>query len=81
MENELMDYTFTNQVANYFSKQNTANPPIAGLRSIQPVAAQILSAEDSNGRPLHIELDSAATVSYITLAEAKNCQYTIKPNS
>ena len=75
------NYTFTTQVPNYFSKQCIANPPIAGLKSIQPVATQIPSVADSDAQPLHIELDSVATISYITLAEARNCHYTIKPNS
>ena len=81
IENKLIDYTFTTQVPNYFSKQCIANPPIAGLKSIQPVATQIPSVADSDAQPLHIELDSVATISYITLAEARNCHYTIKPNS
>ena len=74
MENELMDYTLTSQVHNnHLTEQCPANLNITGLRSIQPVAAQILSVANSNDWPLHIELDSMATVSYIALAEAKNC--------
>ena len=82
MENELMDYTLTSQVHNnHLTEQCPANLNITGLRSIQPVAAQILSVANSNDWPLHIELDSMATVSYIALAEAKNCRYKIKPNN
>ena len=75
-----MDYSFTQVTHN---NSHYTNPPnqFAGLRSIQPVAAQILSAADSNGRPLHIELDSAATVSYITLAEATKRHFPIKSNN
>ena len=77
-----MDYTFTSQVRNnYLTDQSSAESTIAGLWSIQPVAAQILSAADSYSRPLHIELDSAATVSYITIAEAKKRHFRIKPNN
>ena len=43
--------------------------------------AQILSVADSNSQPLHIELDSAATISYITLAEVKKRRFCIKPNN
>ena len=68
VENELEDYTFNTQVSQYNTDNTHHNTKIAGLRSIQPVPAQILSAVDSNGRPIHIELDSATTVSYITLA-------------
>ena len=39
-----------------------------------------MSVVDSNGRPLHIELDSAATTSFITTEEAKNRKFKIKPN-
>ena len=76
-----MDYTFTTQVQNnYLSEQCPANLSITGLQSIQPVAVQILSVMDSDDRHLDIELDSAATISYIMLAEAKNCHHKIKPN-
>ena len=81
VENELEDYTFSNQVSQQNTNNNYHNTQIAGLRSIHPVAAQILSAADSNGRPIHIELDSAATVSYITLSEAHKRRFQIKPNN
>ena len=82
LESELIDYTFSSQVDNsYHTNQHPANHNLAGLRSIQPVAAQILSVAGSDGRPLHIELDSAATVSYITLQEAKRRRLVIKPNN
>ena len=74
-----MDYSYS-QVTHNTNHTNT-HTQFAGLRSIQPVAAQILSAADSNGRALHIELDSAATVSYITLAEATKRQFPIKANN
>ena len=78
MESELVDYSFASQVENnHLSDQTPADHKIAGLRSIQLVAAQILSVMDSNNRPLHIELDSAARVSYITLQEAKRRQLVI----
>ena len=77
-----MDYTFTSQVHNnYLSDQSSAESTIAGLQSIQPVAAQILSVADSYSWPLHIELDYAATVTYITLAKAKKRHFRIKPNN
>ena len=48
---------------------------------MQPVTAQILSVTGSNGWPLYVEMDSAATVSYITLQEAKRHHLVIKPNN
>ena len=75
-----MDYNFS-QVSHNNNNHTYQDTQIAGLRSIQPVAAQILSAADSDGRPIHIELDSATTVSYITLAEATKRRYHIKPNN
>ena len=72
-----MDYSFTPQVPQNNTDHTYPDPHFAGLRSIQPVVAQILSVADSNSQPLHIELDSAATVSYITLDEVKMCHFCI----
>ena len=76
-----MDYSFASQVSPTHLNSTLADSHIAGLRSIQPVAPQILSVADSNSRTLHIELDSAASISFITLAEARKRRYHIKPNN
>ena len=76
-----MDYSFTSQVPQNNSDHTSPDLYFAGLQSIQPVVVQILSVADSNSQPLHIELDSAATVSYITLAEVKKRHFRIKPNN
>ena len=47
------------------------NKTFAGLKSIQPVPTQILTVSDYNNKTLHLELDSAATVNYISLDEAR----------
>jgi hypothetical protein len=47
---------------------------------IQPVPSQILTVFTSDKRPLHIELDSNATVNYIRLDVAKAMQFAITPN-
>ena len=75
-----MDYNLS-RVSHNNNNHTYQDTQIAGLRSIQPVAAQILSAADNDGWPIHIELDSVATVSYITLAKANKCHYHIKPNN
>ena len=59
-------------------KYNTIS---AGLNLIQPVPTQILTVSDENGKVLHLELDSAATVNYITLREAKARNLIISSNS
>ena len=76
-----MDYSFTPQVPQNNSDHTSPDLYFAGLQSIQPVVVQILSVADYNSQPLHIELDSAATVSYITLAEAKKRHFNIKPKN
>ncbi len=47
---------------------------------IQPVPSQILTVFTSDKRPLHIELDSNATVNYIRLDAAKAMNFSITPN-
>ena len=66
LENKLIDYNFSAQVSHNSTEHTYRDTQLGGLQCIQPVAAQILSVTDSNGRPLHIELDSATTVSYVT---------------
>ena len=53
----------------------------AGLNTIQPVPTQILTVSDENNKVLHLELDSAATVNYISLDEAKARNLIIHKNS
>ena len=52
-----------------------------GLRVIQPVPTQLLTLSDSNGITIHLELDSAATVNFITVNEAKAHNFKLIPNS
>ena len=80
-ESELMDFTFTQQVGLDSSTDQQCIHCIAGLRTIQPVAAQILSVVDTYSWPLHIELDSTATVSYIMLEEAIHQNFKILLNN
>merc|ERR1711867_227582 len=70
------------------TSSQVAYPPIyktnkisAGLNTIQPVPTQILTVSDVNNRVLHLELDSAATVNYISLNEAKARNFKISKNS
>ena len=42
-----------------------------GLSILQPVSTQLLKLTDCNGSLIHLELESATTVNYITLYEAK----------
>ena len=75
---ELADLLAIEQVGH--KQQDHKQHNLTGLRAIRPVPAQLLSVVDSNGRPLHIELDSAATTSFLTTEEAKSRQFKIKPN-
>merc|ERR1711867_139835 len=52
-----------------------------GLNTIQPVPTQILTVSDHNNKVLYLELDSAATVNYISLDEAKARNLIISKNS
>ena len=52
-----------------------------GLSTIQPVPTQLLTVSDHNNLPVHIELDSAATVNYITLDEPKAHNFIINRNN
>ena len=85
--NALTDETYLYEVLENENAQvcsdnmQQTNCYLAGLRSTRPVAAQILSAVDSNNRPISIELDSAATLSFITLKEALDRNYKILPNN
>ena len=76
-----MDYSFTPQVPQNNSDHTSPDLYFAGLRSIQPAVAQILFVADSNSQPLNVELEYAATVSFITLAEVKKRYFCIKPNN
>ena len=57
------------------------NKKSAGLSTIQPVPTQLLTVSDHNNRPLHLELDSAATVNYIMLDEARARNFNINRNN
>ena len=57
---------------------NTVN---TGLNTLKPVPTQLLTVADAAGEPVHIELDSAATVNYISHNEALTRNFNIVPNS
>ena len=53
----------------------------AGCNYIKPVPSQILTLQDKNGKNVHIDLDSGATVSFIKHLTAIDHQFKIKPNN
>ena len=59
----------------------TTNTQYPGLSVIQPVPTQLLTLSDHNGTTIHLELDSAATVNFITKEEARARNFIIYPNS
>ena len=63
----------------YQEQRSYRNSP--GLNIIKPVPTHILTMSDSNRRPLHMELDSAATVNYILEKTALDHNFKIRPNS
>ena len=71
--------TDTTQVeSTQLSVINTTN---TGLNTLKPVPTQLLTVADAAGEPVHIELDSAATVNYISHNEALTRNFNIVPNS
>ena len=84
---EVLDQEDDQETADDTSSQ-VAYPPLyksnkifTGLNTIQPVPTQILTVSDHNHKVLHLELDSAATVNYISLDEAKAQNLLISKNS
>jgi hypothetical protein len=61
--------------------RTSSSRPMASCNFIQPVPSQILTAFTRDKQPVHIELDSNATVNYITLVAAKSFGFHISPNS
>ena len=53
---------------------------VPGLSHLQPVPTKILALQDAANKSVHVELDSAATVNFITLKEARAHNLKIKPN-
>lgn len=53
----------------------------AGCNYIKPVPSQILTLQDKNGKNVHIDLDSGATVSFVKYSTAIDHQFSIKPNN
>ena len=51
-----------------------------GLGYLQPVPTQLLLLQDSGGAPLTMELDSAATVNYVTKEEVLRRGFKMTPN-
>ena len=51
----------------------------AGLGFLQPVPTQLLTLQDSGGTLLTLELDSAATVNYVSDHEAQSRNFLIRP--
>jgi len=58
-----------------------AKPQPPRCNFIKPVSSQILTVFTQDKQPLHIELDSNATVNYIRLDTAKAFNFSISPNS
>ena len=56
---------------------NTNN---TGLNTLKPVPTQLLIVTDTAGNPVHIELNSAAKVNFISLNEAVTRNFTIYSN-
>ena len=61
--------------------KNTINKICAGLNTLHTVPTQLLTVSDQNGLPIHIELNSTATVNYISLDEAKARNFYISRNN
>jgi len=61
----------------------TAPAPVPAPRCnfIKPVPSQILTVFTQDKRPVHIELDSNATVNYIRIDAAKSFNFHITPNT
>ena len=64
-----------------YPPSHKSNKLFSGLNTIQPVPTQILTVSDHNNRTLHLELDSAATVNYIALDEARARNLNISTNN
>ena len=62
-------------------KRNKLITVCTGLNTLRPVPTQLLTLSDYNNRPIHLELDSAATVNYISLNEAKTRNFKINHNN
>ena len=65
-----------------YSNNNLPRNEEANLNFIKPVPSQILTMylDQRNKFPIHIDLDSGATVNFITESHAKNCGFKILPN-
>ena len=48
---------------------------------MKPVSTQLLTVSDYNNCPMHLKLNSAATVNYISLNEAKTRNFKINHNN
>ena len=60
-----------------YSCPNCVTP---GLGFLQPVPTQLLTLQDSGDTTLTLELDSAATVKYVSEHEALSRNFIIRPN-
>ena len=78
-DNEPAEEEQIDQVAG--NKQTKINDKYSGLNLIQPVPTQMLTLTDQAGIPIHIEIDSGASVNFITYKEAKNRNFKILPNN
>ena len=58
---------------NYFSDSK--------INFIKPVPSQILTVQDTNGKNVHLDLDTGATCSYVKYNAAKKHNFKIMPNS
>ena len=75
---ETTDNTSSQVVCPALYKINTIS---AGLSTITPVPTQLLTVSHHNNRPLHLKLDSTATVNYLTLDEARARNFIINSNN
>ena len=59
----------------------TFSNQLPGCNFIKPVPAQTLTLTDKQGKNVHLDLDTGATVSYVKLSTAKEHNFTIRPNT
>jgi hypothetical protein len=67
------------QLPTHSSKQADVHQ-VPRCNFIQPIPSQILTVFTNDQRPIHIELDSNATINYIRLDVAKALHFSITPN-
>ena len=79
-DQDLTEDSAENSQVDYPAK-NKINKICAGLNTLHPVPTQLLTVSDHNGLPIHIEINNAATVNYISINEAKARNFLITRNN